>query len=575
MLFTYYKKPITNKTPYKNVSLNDVYNAIRGEYFKPQTDFLRTLSDKSENSKFKQNNFDFVVFAGTFKGRTQTDLIDKSGFIVIDFDHILNVDILKNRLLNDKLLNPCLLFRSPNGDGLKLVLQYEKTFNHTEIFLLLEHYFLKVYQIQIDKSGKNIDRVCFLCYDPEVYLPFDLKSIDYNELTKIKIESLPKDQPTKQNEFGNDLYRWCENVIKKSESFVNGNRNNYITKLSLMLNDYGLSQNEALTNLYSYSCSDFTAKEIENTVKSIYLNHKSNHGVKEYKTLDKTIDNKIENKSNKNAVKQIEPEELDKLIIERTIKEGIFYKQSEPVLKIRKNYNDEMDLSFIRLFTKGNISVITGKAKSKKTFLQTIFASSLYSAQFNELLLPERNLGNIFYLDTEQSKFDVFNVYNRIKRFVGSDIEKFALLSLRGLNHTFLIDMLSRICNNYGQYTDLIIIDQVADFMKSINNEEEAVQLVKLLEQLSNDFDLHISCVVHQNKLNDYAMGWLGTQLMKKAETVIKVTKDEQNKIISKVEPDLMRGEEFEPFKFMINDDGLPKLVKESEVFNVQTRQKF
>jgi hypothetical protein len=66
--------------------------------------------------------------------------------------------------------------------------------------------------------------------------------------------------------------------------------------------------------------------------------------------------------------------------------------------------------------------------------------------------------------------------------------------------------------------------------------------------------------------MNEFASGWLGSQIMKKAETVIKITKDTKNSNISFVEPDLMRGEDFEPFEFRINENGMPEIMNGEEI---------
>ena len=73
--------------------------------------------------------------------------------------------------------------------------------------------------------------------------------------------------------------------------------------------------------------------------------------------------------------------------------------------------------------------------------------------------------------------------------------------------------------------------------------------------------------------MTDFATGWLGTMLMKKAETIIKVTSDIADKKISIVEPDMTRGEEFEPFRFYINQLGLPEILKYSKQTIKQTSE--
>ena len=78
-------------------------------------------------------------------------------------------------------------------------------------------------------------------------------------------------------------------------------------------------------------------------------------------------------------------------------------------------------------------------------------------------------------------------------------------------------------------------------------------------------YNIHICNVIHENKENNFAQGWLGTQLMKKAENIIEVKKDDHNKRVSHVEPYDTRGGDFEPFSFWINDEGMPELLNNDD----------
>ena len=270
----------------------------------------------------------------------------------------------------------------------------------------------------------------------------------------------------------------------------------------------------------------------------------------------------IETKENKNKI-------LEKLFNTRKIDFSKEYKAPTPYLSIAKKLDAFLPTpEYIRFFTPGNISVITGKAKSKKTFFQSMLASSLNNGNFRDRFLANipKNKKNIITIDTEQSIYDVANVANRIKKLSNGNYVNLHNFSLRGQDHTTLIDFLKYILYEKIKNVSILFIDQVADLVQSLNDEKEAVLIAKLLEKITDELDIHICCMVHQNKLNDFAQGWLGTQLMKKAETVVKITKDVSDSNISYVEPDLLRGQEFEPFAFYIDDFGMPKLLENNEM---------
>lgn len=77
----------------------------------------------------------------------------------------------------------------------------------------------------------------------------------------------------------------------------------------------------------------------------------------------------------------------------------------------------------------------------------------------------------------------------------------------------------------------------------------------------TEDNQIHIVTVLHQNKADNNARGHIGTELINKAETVLSVTVDSTNNNISVVEPKQCRNLPFEAFAFQINDLAIPELV--------------
>lgn len=169
--FSFFKKPIGNKYPNKSSSLFEVFNLIKGDKYEVVTDFLRGLVVKDEIAEYKQSNFDYVTFSGVFRTRVADELIRHSNLICIDFDHIKEIDWLWDKLLIDEYFETMLMFRSPSGHGIKWVVEVNIIENsHLDWFLGIEAYIKKVYGIDIDKSGKDVCRACFLCQDKNAYI---------------------------------------------------------------------------------------------------------------------------------------------------------------------------------------------------------------------------------------------------------------------------------------------------------------------------------------------------------------------------------------------------------------------
>jgi hypothetical protein len=73
-------------------------------------------------------------------------------------------------------------FISPNGDGLKVVIKIDIDSSadnqtviryHLAFWHQLKNYYLDCYGLQIDKACKNVDRLCFLPWDEDIYVNED------------------------------------------------------------------------------------------------------------------------------------------------------------------------------------------------------------------------------------------------------------------------------------------------------------------------------------------------------------------------------------------------------------------
>ena len=80
--------------------------------------------------------------------------------------------------------------------------------------------------------------------------------------------------------------------------------------------------------------------------------------------------------------------------------------------------------------------------------------------------------------------------------------------------------------------------------------------------QWTEDLQIHIHTILHQNKHDEHARGHIGTELNNKAESIMQVEVNRENKSISIVEAVHIRDKEFEPFAFRINEEALPELVE-------------
>lgn len=169
--FSYFRCPVTNTQPNAEMTIIDVYGAIKGNKYKRQTEELRGISNTEAARKYKAKYFDYTTFSGVFTKRNDLALIKHSGLITLDFDHVSDIENLKTVLLEDKYFETELMFVSPSGDGLKWIIPIDlKECNHLDWFRAIAAYIKETYLLEVDKSGKDISRACFLPHDPQIYI---------------------------------------------------------------------------------------------------------------------------------------------------------------------------------------------------------------------------------------------------------------------------------------------------------------------------------------------------------------------------------------------------------------------
>lgn len=170
--FSFYKKPISNTTPNGEWTLEDAYRYITtNEKAKKCTEELRQETDEDKQRSCKMNKLDSVTFSGTFTKRSANNLINHSGYLAIDIDHIYNgLEELKSKIINDNVLQPELVFTSPRGNGLKAVVTIDlEKGSHLMWYHAVKGYIKETYGVDTDDNCKDVCRACFLPYDENCY----------------------------------------------------------------------------------------------------------------------------------------------------------------------------------------------------------------------------------------------------------------------------------------------------------------------------------------------------------------------------------------------------------------------
>lgn len=227
----------------------------------------RNLIEKIRNSvngdiaRLKMN-LPCVCFSGTFKLRNKQDVIAHSGVICLDYDHV-NVPVTIETLKSDKYTHACWV--SPSGTGVKALVKIPANIVKHEMYFdaLREAY------PQIDTKCRDISRVCYESYDPNIYI--NHASVVWDKLIEREEYDYTERKPaiplTNEGEIIKRIEKWLDN---KGEKFTEGNRNAWVHKAAGAMNRFGVSEYSALSFLGGFSAKGFAAAEIEKSVKSAY-----------------------------------------------------------------------------------------------------------------------------------------------------------------------------------------------------------------------------------------------------------------------------------------------------------------
>lgn len=286
-------KNIFSKQPYY-VSVSDALKRIEVGNSKDIVSEIRATLDKEKANKIKFN-LPSVCFSGKFGAdRKDEQLIEHSGFIVLDFDDVYELREKQTEIISHDFIYACWV--SPSGKGLKALVKIADGSKHREHFQALQEVFP-----EIDKSGINISRVCYESYDPEIYI--NEKAAIFNKIKKTeKIATYEKTND--EDKIFKNLLKWLSN---KNEAFVTGERNNFIFKLACACCKFGIAEQSAnyMINSEFVSNSDFTKTEADRAIRSAY---KANAGAFGSASFDKEV---LVDKVTRKEIKVEQPIEND------------------------------------------------------------------------------------------------------------------------------------------------------------------------------------------------------------------------------------------------------------------------
>jgi hypothetical protein len=377
----------------------------------------KTLVDKAREAKTKKEADELkkklpaVCFSGTFSKRKDSELLEHSGYIVLDFDNVEDMAQKRSELCSIEYVTA--VWISPSGKGLKALVQIEWKTMHKEHFDALMND-----MPDIDKTGRNVSRLCFESYDPELY--YNPNAETYKKLPVKKADKRLPQQTTTETISDDDkifqnLLTW---MTSKGDAFREGERNHFVFKLAASCCRFGMMEETCynLMMMHVTPDSSFSQKECRQAIRSAYRANMNQWNTAEF-TKDQLV-----SKTNHVEVK-IELTEQD---LEEISKEDVIYAEEvmEQASEIYlKGYQAAMPLGVPLLDkhfkrVKGELTIVSGIGNyGKSSFMkwEMIFRMVKFGEKV-AIFTPEELPAEQFYHDLVEIYFGkdcTPNNYNR------------------------------------------------------------------------------------------------------------------------------------------------------------------
>ena len=252
---------------------------------------IRKEKDKQSRNELKIKLLHVFIPSGTFGRMEDKGLLQSSGVICIDLDHIRDLEAEKKRL--KAIPYVWSIFKSPSGDGLKVLVRHnlQDPLRHKDLYYHLGDVLGVKGRTDLifDMSCSNISHACFWSYDPGLWLNRNAKVFDMDWTT------LPVYKPQSNGKTINGVVATLPNcttptpltspeeIRKKTleshtlfEEFYNmypGVRNQNLYILANFFRNDGIPEDFAIDYLIAYyadSKNGFPASEIRGIVRSAY-----------------------------------------------------------------------------------------------------------------------------------------------------------------------------------------------------------------------------------------------------------------------------------------------------------------
>lgn len=518
------------------IELQQAINEIK----EPDPNNLKIIEDLRNGVDTDKTKLRSYVFGALFKNnrRRKLDLLTGTGIAVLDYDALGKYEVDPYNFKQEMFEYYTFIiaaFISPSGDGVKFLIKIpvvDNPIDYTGYYNALFEEFSRY--SGLDPSGKDITRLCFSSYDPELFYRDNAKIWDdKKELSQQKANSIAVEivNPSEDRKHIKNI------MAKEFGEIVEHPMHPRVMKMATTMGGY-------------VKAGYYKHKEAVEMLESFIDN---NEAMDKKDTRKKNIADGITYGIERGAIylkkEDTETSDIDVLIKERYFNNKTVFEGDISILDIHEK----------KALSLGNFSVITGKQKAGKGFtLSLIVYGFLNGREIITSTYNERK--KVIYIDTEQSGGHAQRLINTVGK-LGRTSTSIDGYWLRGVTPANIIKTIDRLIEMYSKDACLFIIDGIRDLSaKGINDQEESTMIFVKLMNWTQRYNIHIITVIHQNKADNNATGFLGGDMVKKAELTLAVSKNKKEHTHIIVAEDT-RDAPLDDIHFMLDNDVKPVII--------------
>ncbi|BDS10123.1 VapE domain-containing protein [Aureispira anguillae] len=312
-------------TSYKNTfgeKIGDLYikqiceNIQNGYWFKLILSMRQTLAKSKELYKKQKTTLPSFTPSGVFKQSYNNnkkkvcppkmeDLLEYNRIVIVDFDNLTDYEVatLPQKLNESKYT--FVSFLSPSGKGYKVFVKVGgKKEDHKKAFKHVNDFYHNLTGVKPDPSGNNINRLCYVSYDPDLWHNKDAKTFEYQtdlfsnqkETKEVQPSSEQESLPPSHSPSSDALAAVFSRLLNKLErdgySYVEGSRHDFLKHFCLDAFKYGIEEADCLAFFVNNfdtaekdvaSMVDWVYSKLPSSEKGVYTKHHSKNQLQKVK----------------------------------------------------------------------------------------------------------------------------------------------------------------------------------------------------------------------------------------------------------------------------------------------------